>query len=47
MIELNACSLLKSYKNPFGSQALTTVVDLINPSPYVPLDGDVPNRVWT
>lgn len=26
---------------------LTTVVGLINLSPFVPLDGDVPNRVWT
>ena len=31
----------------FWGETLTTAVDLINLSPYVQLDGDVPNKVWT
>ena len=30
----------------FLGGALRTVVDLINLSPSIPLNGDVPNRVW-
>ncbi|CAJ2628405.1 unnamed protein product [Trifolium pratense] len=31
----------------FWGEAMKTAVDLINLSPSIPLDGDVPNRVWT
>jgi transposase InsO family protein len=32
---------------PFWGEAMRTAVDLINLSPSVPLDGDIPQRVWT
>ncbi|CAJ2642124.1 unnamed protein product [Trifolium pratense] len=39
------------YRGPFEEyckeHAMKTAVDLINLSPSIPLDGDVPNRVWT
>ena len=31
----------------FWGEVMRTVVDLINLSPSVPLDNDVPKRVWT
>jgi hypothetical protein len=31
----------------FWGEAMRTVIDLINLSPSVPLDGDIPQRVWT
>lgn len=27
-------------------EVLTTEMDLINLSPFIPLDGDVPNKLW-
>jgi hypothetical protein len=32
-------------KHPWG-KAMRTAVDLINLSPSIPLDGDIPQRVW-
>ena len=31
----------------FWAEALMTTVYVINRSPSVPLDGDIPQRVWT
>ena len=31
----------------FWGEAMRTAVDLINLSPSVPLDGDIPQKVWT
>lgn len=39
-------SLIQSYQKPWV-EASTIAVDLINISPFVPLDGDVLNIVWT
>ena len=36
----------KLYKS-FWVEAMHTTVDLINISPLAPLDGNVPERVWT
>ena len=33
--------------NSFWGEAMRTAVDLINLSPSVPLNGDIPQRVWT
>ena len=33
--------------NTYWVEALTTIVYIINMSPFVPLVGDVPHRVWT
>ena len=33
-------------RNSFWAEALNTVTYVINLSPVVALDGDVPNRVW-
>ena len=33
--------------NSFWGEAMRTAVDLINLSPSVSLDGDIPDRVWT
>ena len=33
--------------NTYWVEALTTIVYIINMSPFVPLVGDVPQRVWT
>ena len=33
--------------NSFWSEAIRIAVDLINLSPSAPLDGDIPDRVWT
>ena len=42
-------SMLSHAKLPksFWGEAMNTAVYLINLSPSVPLDGDIPNRVWT
>ena len=43
----DVCSPMISCQNSFGGETMRTVVDLINLSLSVPLDGDIPERVWT
>ncbi|MCI62795.1 E3 ubiquitin-protein ligase RF298-like, partial [Trifolium medium] len=40
---LSHAKLSKAY----WGEAMKTAVDLINLSPSIPLEGDVPNTVWT
>ena len=47
MSESDVCYPMQNCQNPFGGEAMRTAVDLINLSPSVPLDGDIPERVWT
>ena len=48
IVERTRC-LLSQAKLPrsFWGEAMSTAVDVINLSPCYPLNGDVPERVWT
>ena len=40
-------SKLDKLPKPFWGEAVNTVAYLVNESPSVPLDFDIPQRVWT
>ena len=47
LVERARCVLLEAkLPNSFWAEALNIVAYVINLSPVVALDGDVPNRVW-